>query len=106
VMLENVGSQYCTIIWLKVFPPPCIPVSGTTRSDLLNSLESPNTSNCGNPNTFWSFGVLRNCGTHRHTLGWQIKCDSITLENALDNSYVNHLLGGSTLKTVYNTYIS
>jgi hypothetical protein len=36
----------------------------------------------------------------------QIKCDIITLENALDNSYVNHLLGGNNLKIVYNTYIS
>jgi hypothetical protein len=36
----------------------------------------------------------------------QIKCDIITLDNALDNSYVNHLLGGNTLHIVYNTYIS
>jgi hypothetical protein len=36
----------------------------------------------------------------------QIKCDILSLDNALDNSYVNHLLGGNTLKIVYDTYIS
>jgi hypothetical protein len=36
----------------------------------------------------------------------QIKCDLVSLDNALDNSYVNHLLGGNTLKIVYDTYIS
>jgi hypothetical protein len=35
----------------------------------------------------------------------QIKCDIISLDNALDNSYVNHLLGGNTLKIVYHTNI-
>jgi hypothetical protein len=36
----------------------------------------------------------------------QIKCDILSLDNALDNSYVNHLIGGNTLKNVYDTYIS
>jgi hypothetical protein len=36
----------------------------------------------------------------------QIKCDIVSLDNSLDNSYVNHLLGGNTLKIVYDTYIS
>ena len=36
----------------------------------------------------------------------QIKCDMLTLDNSLDNSYVNHLLGGNTLKIVYDTYVS
>ena len=36
----------------------------------------------------------------------QSKCDILSLENSLDNSYVNHLLGGNTLKHVYETYIS
>jgi hypothetical protein len=35
----------------------------------------------------------------------QIKCDILSLDNALDNSYVNHLLGGNTLNIVYDTYI-
>jgi hypothetical protein len=36
----------------------------------------------------------------------QIKCDIGSFDNSLDNSYVNHLLGGNTLKIVYDTYIS
>jgi hypothetical protein len=35
----------------------------------------------------------------------QIKCDILSLHNALDNSYANHLLGGNTLEIVYNTYM-
>ena len=36
----------------------------------------------------------------------QIKCDILSLDNAFDNSYVNDLLGGNTLKLVYDNYIS
>ena len=36
----------------------------------------------------------------------QVKCDVCTLDNALDNSYVEHLLSGKTLPINYNTYIS
>ena len=36
----------------------------------------------------------------------QLKCDILSLDNSLDNSYVNHLLGGNTLKNVYDIYIS
>jgi hypothetical protein len=35
----------------------------------------------------------------------QINCDILSLDNALDNSYVNHLLGGNKLKLVYDPYI-
>jgi hypothetical protein len=47
-----------------------------------------------------------NISTAWHLEQCQTKCDLITLDNALDNSYVNHLLGGNTMKIVYNTYIS
>ena len=36
----------------------------------------------------------------------EVKCDVCTLDNALDNSYVEHLLSGKTLPINYNTYIS
>ena len=42
-------------------------------------------------------GNLKNC---------QIKCNILSLDNSLDNSYVNHLLGGNTLKVGYDSYIS
>jgi hypothetical protein len=35
-----------------------------------------------------------------------VKVDMCTLDNALDNSYVSHLLSGKTLNIVYNTFIS
>ena len=36
----------------------------------------------------------------------QIKCDILSFDNSLDNSHVNHSLGGDTFKNVYDTYIS
>jgi hypothetical protein len=36
----------------------------------------------------------------------QLKCDICILDNALDNNYVAHLLGGKNLNIVYNTFIS
>ncbi len=35
-----------------------------------------------------------------------LKCDVCTLDNALDNNYVSHLLSGKSLNIVYNTFIS
>jgi len=35
-----------------------------------------------------------------------VKCDLCSLDNALDNSYVSHLLSGKTINIVYNTFIS
>jgi hypothetical protein len=35
-----------------------------------------------------------------------LKADLCTLDNALDNNYVTHLLGGKNLNIVYNTFIS
>jgi hypothetical protein len=36
----------------------------------------------------------------------QVKCDMCTLDNALDNSYAEHLLSGRALPINYNTYVS
>ena len=36
----------------------------------------------------------------------QLKCDICTLDNALDNNYVSHLLSGKSLNIVYNTFNS
>ena len=37
---------------------------------------------------------------------FKIKCDVASTEKALDNSYVNHLIGSDTLNIVYDTYTS
>jgi len=36
----------------------------------------------------------------------QLKCDLVTLDNALENSYAQHLLSGKALPINYSTYIS
>ena len=36
----------------------------------------------------------------------RIKCEILSLDNSLDNSYVNHLVRGNTFKIAYDTYIS
>jgi len=41
--------------------------------------------------------ILENC---------MVKADVCTLDNALDNSYVSHLLSGKSINLVYNTFIS
>jgi hypothetical protein len=35
-----------------------------------------------------------------------VKVDLCTLDNALENSYVSHFMGGKTINIVYNTFIS
>ena len=35
-----------------------------------------------------------------------VKVDLCTLDNALENSYVSHFVGGKTINIVYNTFIS
>ena len=44
-----------------LFPSACIRLSGTTISDLQNSRDPPNTSNCGTSKICWRCG-----GTHEH----------------------------------------
>jgi len=49
--------------------------------------------------------------TENTSLLWRIegvmaKCDVCTLDNALDNSYAEHLLSGKSLPINYNTFIS
>ena len=36
----------------------------------------------------------------------QVKVDTCTLDNAFDNSYAQHLLGGRSLPISYNTFVS
>ncbi len=47
-----------------------------------------------NTSTSWK---IENC---------MVKVDLCTLDNALDNSYVSHFMGGKTINIVFNTFIS
>ena len=61
-------------------------VPSTTEFDMVYTADTTSTS--------WR---IENC---------QLKCDILSLDNSLDNSCVNHLLGGNTLTNAYDIYIS
>ena len=66
-------------------------------ADYLDPIVAPGvdaTFTVGNTSDSWK---LENC---------MIKADLCTLDNALDNSYVSHLLSGKSINIVYNTFIS
>ncbi len=50
--------------------------------------------NADNTSLLWK---IENC---------MVKVDLCTLDNALENSYVSHFMGGKTINIVYNTFIS
>jgi hypothetical protein len=47
-----------------------------------------------------------NCTNNWRIQNVEVKCDLITLDNALDNSYAEHLLSGKSLPINYNTFVS
>jgi len=47
-----------------------------------------------------------NCSTDWQIDNAQVKVDVCTLDNALDNSYAQHLLSGKSLPISYNTFVS
>ena len=53
-----------------------------------------------------SSGVLPNTSTSWQLQNVQVKCDTVTLDNQLDNSYAEHLLSGKALPINYQTYVS
>ena len=58
------------------------------------SKTTPKAFSADNTSTSWSINNV------------QVKCDVCTLDNALDNSYAQHLLSGKSLPITYNTFIS
>ena len=60
--------------------------------DPLITLETPFLA--ANTSQLWK---IENC---------MVKVDLCTLDNALENSYVSHFMGGKTINIVYNTFIS
>ena len=50
--------------------------------------------------------IAATIGTAFHLEMCQIKADVCTLDNALENSYTNHLLNGRNLNIVYNSFVS
>ena len=71
-------------------PEDPIVVGGTVNFDGGNNTEFTTV----NTSAKWR---LENC---------MVKVDMCTLDNALDNSYVSHLLSGKTINIVFNTFVS
>ena len=53
-----------------------------------------------------TYNVAAGFNTIYTTTNCCIKCDICTLDNAINNSYVEHLLAGKALPIEYSTYIS
>ena len=73
----------------------------TIELELVNNLMEPiitltplSTFDLNNTSTIWQIENV------------QLKCDTCTLDNSLDNSYAQYLLSGKSLGINYNTYIS
>ena len=85
--------RYCPItIELELVNDNTEPIVSATTTGA-NGFDSSNTTDA-NTSTSWA---LQNV---------QVKCDVVTLDNQLDNSYAQHLLDGNRLPINYQTYIS
>ena len=85
----------------KMLPVRYAPI--TIELELDDSVTSPivdpdasgaDTHNAANTSTDWQIENV------------QVKVDMCTLDNALDNSYAQHLLSGKSLPISYNTFVS
>ncbi len=56
--------------------------------------------------TFGAAFTAANTSTSWKIENCMVKVDLCTLDNALDNSYVSHFMGGKTINIVFNTFIS
>ena len=88
--------RYCPItIELELVNDPNDPIVSNSTPDTGGVSGSGfDISAGGNTSTSWA---LQNV---------QVKCDVVTLDNQLDNSYAEHLLSGKKLPINYQTYIS
>ena len=77
---------------LRYFPIEMESELNGTDEPIINGIDNPfDTTNTSN---FWR---LENC---------MIKADLCTLDNALNNNYVAHLLSGKSRNIIYNTFVS
>ena len=67
-----------------------------------SSLDLPNNANVGDNALAESTSLSVNWSISNV----QVKCDVCTLDNALDNSYAQHLLSGKSLPISYSTFVS
>ena len=89
----------------KMLPIRYMPI--TIELELVSSNTEPVVSDEQSDfTTTVSSGVLPNTSTSWQLQNVQVKCDTVTLDNQLDNSYAEHLLSGKALPINYQTYVS
>jgi len=85
----------------KMMPIRYAPI--TIELELVSDSNEPILSNfTGSGSTF----TAANTSVKWHIENAQVKVDLCTLDNALDNSYAQHLLSGKSLPISYNTFVS
>lgn len=91
-------KPFCGLFnWSKYIPLKFCPITLEFElADTLDAIASPGATPTTALNTT-SLWEINNCC---------IKCDICTLDNALNNSYVEHLSAGKALPIEYSTYIS
>ena len=98
----------------KMIPIRYAPI--TIELELVDSFEElvmtvPTFSNIGgdvahSPPGTNAYFTTGNCSTNWSINNVQVKVDVCTLDNALDNSYAQHLLSGKSFPISYNTFVS
>ena len=86
----------------KLLPLRYAPI--TIELELVDSATEPIVSNFSGEAT--NAFKATNTSTNWSINNVQVKCDVCTLDNALDNSYAQHLLSGKSLPITYNTFVS
>jgi len=85
----------------KMMPIRYAPI--TIELELVSDSNEPILSNFTGASSAFSSA---NTSTKWHIENAQVKVDLCTLDNALDNSYAQHLLSGKSLPISYNTFVS
>ena len=86
----------------KMFPIRYMPIS--IELELVNDVTEPIISHT--QSDFIISGASQNTSVNWQLQNVQVKCDVVTLDNQLDNSYAEHLLSGKALPINYQTYVS
>ena len=88
----------------KMLPIRYAPI--TIELELVDTITDPIIDPTGSPVLGTSTFTPANTSTNWSINNVQVKVDVCTLDNALDNSYAQHLLQGKSLPISYNTFVS
>ena len=100
--------RYCPLVLeLELVSNPLDPIYSTFQRPTEVALDLPNDPNAANVYTKAPIDITAD----NTSISWsiqnvEVKCDLVTLDNALDNSYADHLLSGKSLPINYQTFSS